>query len=88
MPNPRTEVMGQGWQSFFWPPLVPVGATALSVACDVSHAPGSDIWSFQFVPTQNGENPYVIAVTVTDGAGNSTIDTLQVVAVKTGKPVP
>jgi hypothetical protein len=57
-------------------------------AGDVSHAPGSDTWSFQFVPSQNGENPYVIGVTVTDGAGNSTIDTLPVVAVQTGKPVP
>ncbi len=57
-------------------------------AGNVTHAPGSDIWSFQFVPTQNGQNPYLIAVTVTDGAGNSTIDTLPVVAVKTGKRVP
>lgn len=57
-------------------------------AGSVSHAPNTAVWSFQFVPDLNGEQTYTIELTAFDVAGNSTTTSIQVLGVKTGKPMP
>lgn len=55
---------------------------------DVTHQSGTDFWSFQFAPDQNGEHIYLVSVTATDVAGNSTTELLEILGIKTGKKPP
>lgn len=55
---------------------------------DVDHVAGSDQWSFQFAPDQNGQQTYEVVVTATDVAGNAATDTLTIDGTKTNKPKP
>lgn len=45
----------------------------------------ADTWKFQFVPDQNGENGYLVEVVATDGVGNSSTSSIEILATKTGK---
>jgi len=45
-----------------------------------------DTWKIRFTPDQRGEHLYLIEVLSTDGAGNLSDSSIEVLGIKTGRP--